>query len=95
THRHSDWIMIELPEVPDALWIKARRRYDAVEIFYARDGENFTPIRLAYFPDQVPVMVGLMAACPDGNGFQARFEDFKLPHLPDQRRREWLKNNPS
>ena len=43
--------------------------------------------------DNTPVMVGVMAACPDGNGFKAKFEHFKIKHLPDQRRLEWLKNN--
>jgi len=38
-------------------------------------------------------MVGLMAASPDGNGFKAKFESFKVKHLPDQRRLEWLKKN--
>lgn len=35
----------------------------------------------------------MMAASPDGKGFTATFEDFKITHLPDQRRLEWLKNN--
>ena len=35
----------------------------------------------------------LMAACPDGNGFKATFENFKIKHLPDQRRLEWLEKN--
>ena len=34
-----------------------------------------------------------MAASPDGDGFQATFEHFKVKHLPDQRRLEWLKKN--
>ena len=38
-------------------------------------------------------MVGLVAACPDGNGFEAKFEHFQVKHLPDQRRAEWLKKN--
>jgi regulation of enolase protein 1 (concanavalin A-like superfamily) len=38
-------------------------------------------------------MVGMMAACPDGKGFEARFEEFKITHLPDLRRLEWLKKN--
>lgn len=29
----------------------------------------------------------------DRNGFEARFEEFKITHLPDQRRLEWLKKN--
>lgn len=38
-------------------------------------------------------MVGLIAASPDGQGFEAKFENFKVKHLPDQRRLEWLKKN--
>ena len=34
-----------------------------------------------------------MAACPDGKGFNVIFEHFKVKHLPDQRRLEWLKKN--
>ena len=37
--------------------------------------------------------VGLMGACPDGEGFNVKFEHFKVTHLPDQRRMEWLKKN--
>ena len=29
----------------------------------------------------------------DGQGFKAKFSHFKVKHLPDQRRVEWLKNN--
>ena len=43
--------------------------------------------------DNTPVMVGVMAACPDGNGFKATFENFKIKHLPDQRRLVWLEKN--
>jgi hypothetical protein len=34
-----------------------------------------------------------LAASPDGNGFNATFEHFKVKHLPDLRRQEWLKKN--
>ena len=43
--------------------------------------------------DNTPVMVGMMAASPDGSGFKAKFDNFRITHLPDQRRCEWLKNN--
>jgi regulation of enolase protein 1 (concanavalin A-like superfamily) len=39
------------------------------------------------------VQVGLAAACPDGEGFKARFDNFTVKHLPDQRRLEWLERN--
>lgn len=40
-------------------------------------------------------MVGMMAACPDGKGFEVLFSDFTIKHLPDARRVEWLKKNHS
>lgn len=93
THKTSDWSVITLDKTPAFVWIKAVRRLDAVEIFYSFDDKTYTMMRNAHLQDNIPVMVGLMAACPDGNGFDAKFENFKVTHLPDQRRLEWLKNN--
>ena len=45
---------------------------------------------LAYFPENKSAMVGMMAASPDGKGFKAIFENFKIKHLPDERRLKWL-----
>lgn len=50
-------------------------------------------MRNAWLQDNTPVQVGLMAACPDGHGFNVTFENFKVKHLPDLRRLEWLKKN--
>lgn len=47
----------------------------------------------AWMQDNTPIQVGPMAASPDGEGFKVRFESFKVTHLPDQRRTEWLKKN--
>lgn len=93
THENSDWSVVELKQKPQAIWLKAIRRLDAIEIQYSLDGESFTMFRLAFFPDNTPVMVGLTAASPDGDGFMALFEDFSLVHLPDKRRSDWLKQN--
>ena len=93
THKTSDWSVIPLDKSPSFVWIKAIRRLDAVEIFYSFDDKTYTMMRNAYLQDNTPVMVGLMAACPDGNGFNAKFEHFKVTHLPDQRRLEWLEKN--
>lgn len=73
--------------------IGADSRPYAVEIFYSFDDENYTMMRNCWLQDNKPVMVGMMAACPDGNGFKATFEEFTIKHLPDARRLEWLKNN--
>lgn len=93
THKTSDWSVTTLEKAPAFIWIKVVRRLDAVEIFYSLDDKTYIMTRNAPLKDNSPVMVGLMAACPDGNGFEAKFEYFKVKHLPDQRRLEWLKNN--
>ncbi len=93
THKTSDWSVIELDKPVDFIWIKAVRRLDAVEIFYSFDDKEYTMMRNCWLQDNTPVMVGMMAASPDGNGFIATFEEFKIKHLPDQRRLEWLKKN--
>ena len=93
THKTSDWSVITLDKTVPYIWIKAVRRLDAVEIFYSFDDKTYTLMRNAWLQDNIPVKVGLMAACPDGNGFEVRFEHFKVRHLPDQRRVEWLKKN--
>lgn len=93
THRTSDWSIIPLEKTPPYIWIKAVRRLDAVEVFYSFDDKKYVMMRNAFLQDNTPVMVGMMAASPDGQGFKATFEDFKVTHLPDQRRKEWLKKN--
>lgn len=93
TDKKSDWSVLQLDKTPSAVWIKAVRRLDAVEFFYSLDDKDYIMIRNAPFQDNIPVMVGLMAASPDGDGFNAQFENFKVTQLPDMRRQEWLKNN--
>ena len=93
THKTSDWSVISLDKPVPYIWIKAVRRLDAVEIFYSFDDKTYTMMRNAWLQDNIPVKVGFMAACPDGNGFNAKFEHFEVKHLPDMRRLEWLKKN--
>lgn len=93
THTKSDWSVTILDKVPPFIWIKVVRRLDALEIFYSLDDKTYVMTRNAPLKDNAPVQVGLMAACPDGDGFEAKFEHFSVKHLPDQRRLEWLKNH--
>lgn len=90
THHTSDWSVITLDRAVPFIWIKAIRRLDAIEIYYSYDDQTYTLMRIAWMQDNTPVQVGLMAASPDGQGFQASFEHFQVKHLPDQRRVEWL-----
>lgn len=93
THRTSDWSVIVLDKPVPNIWLKAVRRLDAVEVFYSFDDKTYTMMRNAWLQDNHPVMVGVMGACPDGEGFRATFENFSIKHLPDQRRTQWLKEH--
>lgn len=93
THTKSDWSVTPLDKVPPFIWIKVIRRLDALEVFYSLDDKTYIMTRNAPLDDNTPVMVGLTAASPDGDGFKASFENFSVKHLPDQRRLEWLKNH--
>lgn len=93
THHTSDWSIIPLDNSVPFIWIKAIRKLDAVEIFYSFDDQKYIMMRNAWLQDNHPVMVGMMGASPDGDGFNAQFEGFSIKHLPDSRRTQWLKNN--
>lgn len=93
THTTSDWSVTPLDKVPPFIWIKAIRKLDAVEFYYSLDDKNYIMTRNAPLQDNHPVMVGLMAASPDGQGFEAKFENFTVKHLADERRVIWLKNH--
>lgn len=93
THHTSDWSVVALDKPVEAVWIKAVRRLDAIEIFYSFDDKNYTLMRNAWMEANRPVKVGMMGACPDGDGFKVRFSDFSVKHLPDKVRTDWLKAN--
>ncbi len=93
THHTSDWSVIALDRPVEAVWIKAVRRLDAIEIFYSFDDKEYKMMRNAWMEANCPVKVGMMGACPDGDGFSVTFSDFTVTHLPDQVRTNWLLNN--
>lgn len=93
TNDKSDWSVLELDNKPKFVWLKAIRKLDAIELLYSLDDKKFTMLRLTYFPVNSPVMVGMMGASPDGEGFVAKFENFTIHHVPDTRRLKWLENN--
>ena len=93
THQTSDWSVIALDRPVEYIWIKAVRRLDAVEIFYSFDDKEYHMMRNAWLEANHPVKIGMFAACPDGDGFKATFSDFKVTHLPDKVRTDWLRRN--
>lgn len=93
-HHTSDWSVIALDKPVEAVWIKAVRRLDAIEIFYSFDDNEYHMMRNAWMEANRPVKIGMFAASPDGDGFKATFSDFTVKHLPDKVRTDWLMNNP-
>ena len=99
THGHSDWSMQPLgAEVPAAqdVWLRLLRRGNYVECAYALDVAGETPayqvFRLTYFEPGTAVTAGLYAACPDGDGFEARFADVRLEYIEDVSRGKWRRD---
>lgn len=93
THTTSDWSVIALDRPVEAIWIKAVRRLDAIEIFYSFDDKDYHMMRNAWMQANHPVRIGMFAACPDGDGFEATFSDFTVTHLPDRVRTDWFRKN--
>ncbi len=93
THHTSDWSVITLDHPVEFIWIKAVRRLDAIEIFYSYDDLEYHMMRNAWMEANRPLRIGMYAASPDGSGFKATFTDFKVSHLPDKVRTDWLIRN--
>jgi regulation of enolase protein 1 (concanavalin A-like superfamily) len=78
TRDFSDWstLLDASKEVPT--WWRIVRTKDAIETQCSVDGKTFAVIRQGYFPPRVPVNVGIMCAAPEGDGFDAVFDELKL-----------------
>lgn len=78
TREFSDWSVAPLG-TPRSVAVGATRAGDAVTIRYGLDGADPTTLlRIAYLPPEVPVLAGLMAASPDGQGFRTTFTNVEL-----------------
>lgn len=78
TRGFSDWSVAPLPGSPDRIWLRLSREGTATLVHYSLDGEAYSLLRMAYLPEAATVRVGPMAASPDGAGFVARFEGFRV-----------------
>lgn len=78
TREFSDWSVCPQNHHPPTVYLRMTRQNDAVRIDYSFDDFTYQMLRLAYFPPDVSVQIGLMAAAPDGDGFDAVFEQFTV-----------------
>jgi regulation of enolase protein 1 (concanavalin A-like superfamily) len=81
TRIFSDWSVISRQDLPKTIWLKLVRRNDSVELSYSINGKDYEMQRLGYFPPTIPAKIGIMAATPDGTGFNVAFEDFVVKKL--------------
>jgi regulation of enolase protein 1 (concanavalin A-like superfamily) len=81
TREVSDWSVIPRNNSPKSVWLKLLRKGDYAEIKYSFDGKNFEMLRLAYFPPNVKVQVGMVAAAPGKVSFPVTFENFQVKKI--------------
>jgi uncharacterized protein len=75
TRQLSDWSVVELVPAPTRLWIEVRRTGEAVQVSYGEHAPDRL-LRLGALTRDRELAVGVMAASPDGRGFDAVLRDF-------------------
>ncbi len=84
TREFSDWSVVKRPDNPEFIWLRLQRHKDAVQIHYSLDGKTWTMLRLAYFPPDVPVKIGMVAAAPGKQDFEVTFDKFSVGPITAQ-----------
>lgn len=82
TREVSDWSVISRNDSPEFIWLRLQRRGDAVKIEFSLDDVSWSMLRLAYFPSDVPVKIGMVAAAPGKQEFAVTFDHFTVGPLP-------------
>lgn len=81
TREVSDWSVIPRSDSPKFIWLRLQRHKDAVRIDYSLDHATWSMLRLAYFPPDVPVKIGMVAAAPGKQDFEVTFDHFTVRPL--------------
>lgn len=86
TRNVSDWSVIPRSDSPESIWLRLQRRGDAVQVEYSLNNATWSMLRLAYFPPDVPVQIGMVAAAPGKQSFSVTFDHFSVdPLVPGAR----------
>lgn len=78
THDFSDWSTMEDLTQRGAVYWRVVRQKDSIEARCSIDGEKYITVRQGYFPAQQKVQVGIMSCAPEGQGFDATFDQLLL-----------------
>lgn len=81
TRDFSDWSVLPRSDSPASIWMRLQRYNDTVQISYSLDGQKWSMVRLAYFPPQLPVQIGMVAAAPGKQPFEVIFDHFSIAPL--------------
>ncbi len=81
TRGFSDWSVLPCPDNPAFIWLRLQRFHDTVQVSYSRDNQKWSMIRLAYFPPEVAVKIGMMTAAPGKQPLEVIFEHFAIGPL--------------
>jgi uncharacterized protein len=76
-----DLSVLACSDNPAFLCLRMQRCHDTVQVSYSRDNQEWSMIRLAYFPPQAPVKIGMMAAAPGKEALEVTFDHFSIGHL--------------
>ena len=78
THDFSDWSTLEDLTQRGAVYWRVVRQKDSIEAKCSLDGEKYITVRQGYFPAREKVLVGVMCCSPEGQGFDATFDQLLL-----------------
>ena len=81
TREFSDWSVLARADNPAFIWLRLQRYHDAVQLSYSTDDQQWSMIRLAFFPPAVPVKIGMFAAAPGKEAFEVTFDHFSIAPL--------------
>lgn len=83
TRDYSDWSVIPLDGAPEAIWLRVTRQGGDLDVQYSLDGASYAMLRIARLTDTSTLSVGPMCASPEGAGFAATFEEFRVRQDPN------------
>jgi regulation of enolase protein 1 (concanavalin A-like superfamily) len=81
TRDFSDWSVVPLLNNLPEVRLRVKRSGGSVVIDYTMDDEHWIMLRTAYLSAAPRLEAGVMAAAPDGSGFEARFRGIRITNL--------------
>jgi uncharacterized protein len=81
TREFSDWAGVPRHEPVDSLWFRLVRKGSSLTFSFSVDSKTYTEVRQGYLTEAATVLVGVMAAAPEGQGFAATFKDLRIDKL--------------